>query len=92
MIHALIQNKHGTKQQAACVCWGGVGSGGWWWAGIITKILDDTVHMLYKTGRYTPTHRTYLGKWGWDGMGGGGVINLWFELKGLQKAGAERKL
>ena len=66
MIHALIQTKHGTKQQAVYVCRGGVGSG-WWWAGIITKILDDNVHMLYKTGRYTPLHRTYLGKWGRGG-------------------------
>ena len=47
------------------------------------------------------THQRTEPTWGsGDGMGGrggggggrAGVINLWFELKGLQKVGAERKL
>ena len=42
------------------------------------------------------THQCTEPAWGsGDGMGGegggAGVIDLWFELKGLQKAGAERK-
>ena len=68
----LLYKTNMAQSNKQCMCvgvvWGGVG----WRAGIITKILDDNVHMLYKTGTHQRTEPTWGSGDGMGGRGGGG--------------------